>query len=162
MSLRSFPDCHPLVVDDDPNFILILRRSLAKLGVPLSQVRSCADGDEAIRVLSDRWMPSFVLLDLKMPRRSGLEVLEWIRFSKPLETFPIFMLTSGDRPEDVARAFELGVGSYFLKPMEIPALEGILESILGYWNSRSHSCILRGSIEPPRPSPKSDERTERG
>ena len=107
-------------------------------------------------MLSDSWMPSFVLLDLKMPRRSGLEVLEWIRFTKPLATVPIFMLTSSDQPVDVARAFELGVGSYFLKPMEIPALEGILESILGYWKSRSRSSILRGSVEPPRPSPKSD------
>lgn len=156
MSLKSFPDCHPLVVDDDPNFILLLRRSLAKLGVPLSQVRSCADGDEAVRVLSDNWMPSFVLLDLEMPKRSGLEVLEWIRFSKPLATIPIFLLTSSAKPEHVARAFELGAGSYFIKPMELRGLEGILESILGYWKSRSHSSIIRGSVEPPRPSPKSD------
>ncbi len=101
-------------------------------------------------------MPSFVLLDVEMPKRSGLEVLEWIRFSKPLATMPIFMLTSSAKPEHVAHAFELGIGSYFIKPMAIHALEEVLESILVYWKSRSHTSIIRGSIEPPGRVPKSD------
>lgn len=144
----KYPDCHPLFVDDDIDFTLLLRRSLEKVGVPRSQIKSCLDGEEAISLLSrNGWMPSFVLLDLHMPRRSGLEVLEWIRSTPPLAALPVFMMTTSSNPEHVSRAFELGVGSYFIKPMEIHALEGVLEGIVAYWKSRSRSDIVLGSLK---------------
>ena len=145
-------DCHPLVVDDDSDFILILKRSLERVGVPRPQIRSCADGDEAITLLSKGdWTPSFVMLDLHMPRRTGLEVLEWIRStSPPLASIPVFMLTTSSEPDHVSRAFQLGVGSYFIKPLELHALEGVLEGIVAYWKSSRRSAVIRGSLEPKR------------
>ena len=133
-----FPNCFPLIVDDNRDFTYLLKRSLEKLGVPRPQIRSSVDGEEAIRLLSNGdGLPSFVLLDCQMPRRSGLEVLEWIRsVPPPLGKILVFMLASSSPPDQVARAFQLGVGSYFIKPIETHALELTLEGILAYWKSR--------------------------
>lgn len=143
--------CHPLVVDDDPDFTVLLRRCLEKVGVPRLQIRSSIDGEDAIRVLSkDGEIPSFILLDLHMPRRSGLEVLEWVRSATPpLSKALVFMLTSSSSPDHMARAFELGIGSYFIKPLEISALERILEGIVAYWNRRDWTGIIPGNMEEP-------------
>lgn len=152
MSAEKRPDCHPLVVDDDQDFTRLLLRCLGKVGVPQSQVRSCADGEEAVALLADGdWIPSFVLLDLHMPRRNGLEVLEWIRSAPlPLSKVPVFMLTSSSDPDHVARAFQLGVGSYFIKSLDIHDLEGILEGIVAFWKSPRRNAVLPGILPPRR------------
>jgi CheY-like chemotaxis protein len=146
----KYPDCHPLIVDDDPDFIFLITRSLERVGVPRLQVRSSQNGEEAIKLLSkDDWIPSVILLDLHMPRRNGLEVLEWIRSaSSPMSQVPVFMLTSDSHPDHVARAFQLGVGSYFIKPTEVGTLEDVLEGILAYWKSRHRPALIRGSLRP--------------
>lgn len=145
-----FSDCHPLLVDDDADFTLLVRRCLERAGVPRLQIRSCADGDEAVdRLGLDLALPSFVLLDLHMPRRSGLDVLEWIRSAPgPLADLSVYMLTSSSDPADVARAFQLGVGSYFIKPMDNAALNGVLTGIVAYWSSRARPSVMRGSLSP--------------
>jgi two-component system response regulator len=145
----SLSDCHPLVVDDDSDYTRLLARCLERVGVPRSQIRSCVNGEEAIAVLSSEGrIPSFLLLDLHMPRRSGLEVLEWIRSAAPpLSQVLVFMLTSNSDPHHVTRAFELGVGSYFIKPMDVHALERVLEGIVAYWKSPRRPFLIGGNLE---------------
>lgn len=150
MPFPKHPECHPLIVDDDRDFRLMLKRSLERLGVPRSQIRSCADGEDAISLLSiDPRLPSFVLLDLQMPRRTGLEVLEWIRSAPaPLGRVSVFMLTSSSDPDHVARAFRAGIGSYFIKPAGLQDLETVLEAILAHWHRRHRPGLIQGSLKP--------------
>jgi CheY-like chemotaxis protein len=70
-----FRSCHPLIVDDDPDFVLLLKRCLVKLGVPGSQIQACPDGNAALKLLCMKdFAPSLVILDHKMPMLTGLEV----------------------------------------------------------------------------------------
>lgn len=133
-----------MLVDDDRDYVLLLGRCFEKIGVLRSQIRSCFDGEEAIKFLSPiKFIPSFVLLDIQMPRRTGLEVLEWMRSAPPqMAEVPIFMLTSSSEPGHVSRAFELGVRSYFIKPLEVDELEVVLEGILASWIGRHRTTVL--------------------
>ena len=112
-----------LLVEDDPDHVLLIQRALARASLvnPLKIVR---DGDEAIAYLAgtgeydDRTrfpIPSLVLLDLKLPRKSGLEVLEWIRGHEALKFLPVVVLTSSSESRDIERAYALGVNSYLVK-----------------------------------------------
>ncbi len=130
-----------LLVEDDANDILLMERAFrrAKLTVPIRIVK---DGDSAIDYLmgqarySDRnehpW-PSLILLDLKLPRRSGLEVLEWIRQQPVIRRIPVVVLTSSKENNDVDRAYEIGVNSYLVKPVTFSALESMVEALDKFW-----------------------------
>ena len=134
----------PLIVERDPNFSHLLRRGLAKAGVAESQARFASDGEEAIRILSEREEPpSFVILDLQLPKRSGLDVLEWIRSLPRFASLHVFMMTADSTPESVSRAFELGVSSYFIKPGHVDDLDGLLAGIIAYTHRRA-ATSLRG------------------
>jgi CheY-like chemotaxis protein len=78
-------------------------------------------------------MPAVVLLDLKLPRRSGLEVLEWVRSQAPLRRLPIVVLTSSNQSQDVNRAYDLGANSYLVKPVDFDDLKAMIGKIHVYW-----------------------------
>ena len=130
-----------LLVEDDSNDILLIQRAFrrASLTIPLSVVK---DGDKAIDYLSgqapygDRtqhpW-PSLILLDLKLPRRSGLEVLAWIKVQPVLRRIPVVVLTSSRENADVDRAYEIGANSYLVKPVTFSALESMIEALDKFW-----------------------------
>src|SRR6267378_6007218 len=97
-----------LHVEDDPNDVLLVDLAFHKTGAPIS-LTVVNDGDQAIDYLSgqgiyrDRLtypLPAIVLLDLKLPRRSGLEVLAWVRSREDLRRMPVVMLTSSNQPSD--------------------------------------------------------------
>jgi DNA-binding response OmpR family regulator len=75
-----------------------------------------------------------MLLDLKLPRRSGLEVLAWARGGERLRRLPIVVLTSSRELVDVNRAYELGANSYLVKPVEFPQLLDMVRIFDGYWS----------------------------
>lgn len=149
MTFPKHPDCQPLIVDDDRDFRLLLKRGLEKTGIPRWQIRTCGDGGEAISLLSiDSWVPSFVLLDLNMPGRTGLEVLQWIRSAaQPLGGVPVFMMTSDANPDHVSQAFRAGIGSYFIKPLDLQTLDLMLEGIVAHWR-RHCPGLIRGGFRP--------------
>jgi CheY-like chemotaxis protein len=101
------------------------------------------DGQEAIQYLSgegkysDRRaypLPKLIVMDIKMPRVSGFEVLEWVKGdNKPLRRIPIVIVSSSGNPADVNRAYELGANAYMVKPVEFRAVEHLFESITHYW-----------------------------
>jgi len=130
-----------LIVEDDDNDVLLMRRAFAKSGVvnPLQVVN---DGDAAVAYLGgegiyadrDRFpLPVIVLLDLKLPLRSGLEVLEWVKARAGLKRLPIVMLTSSKEDADVKRAYELGANSYLVKPVSFEGLMALVKSLEVYW-----------------------------
>lgn len=80
-----------------------------------------------------------ILLDTALPRRSGLEVLEWIRKQPELNRIPVVMLTSSVNPEDVNRAYCLGASSYLIKPTDFNDLVELAFGLKGYWGMSNQS-----------------------
>jgi CheY-like chemotaxis protein len=123
-----------LLAEDDPNDILLLRRAfdLEQVTNPLQTV---CDGEEAVAYLagdgqfSDRArhpLPGLVLLDMKMPKLTGLEVLKWIRSCPGLANLPVAFLTSAALPLAVAEAYHLGVSYFIVKPFQFDVLREIV------------------------------------
>lgn len=130
-----------LIVEDNPTDVLLIRRAFdkAKFANP---TRVVGDGDAAVEYLSgegaytDRGkfpLPILVLLDLKLPKRSGLEVLEWLRTQERLKRIPVVMLTSSQQDRDVNAAYDIGVNSYLVKPVEFDGLLQMLKTVNLYW-----------------------------
>ncbi|MBV6626124.1 MAG: response regulator [Rivularia sp. (in: Bacteria)] len=130
-----------LLVEDDSNDVLFIQRAMkrSQLNNPLQVVR---DGDEAVAYLAGKEkygnrnaypLPSIILLDLKLPRRSGLEVLEWLRQQPVIKRIPVVILTSSKEHIDVNRAYDIGVNSYLLKPVNYSALNDMIETLNAFW-----------------------------
>lgn len=130
-----------LLVEDDENDVLFVQRAFKHAGI-LNPLQIARHGDEAIEYLDGKGafvdrerfpLPVFVLLDLKMPRRSGLEVLEWVKDRAGLKRIPIVVLTSSKNDADVNKAYELGVNSYLVKPVSFEGLIELVKSLQLYW-----------------------------
>jgi CheY-like chemotaxis protein len=130
-----------LLVEDDPNDVLLLERAFRRAGVayPLSIVN---DGDQALDFLQgsgkyqDRLkfpLPDLVLLDLKLPRRSGHEVLRWLRGQPGLRRLPVIVLTSSKESRDVSEAYDEGANSYLVKPPTVELLIHMVAQLERYW-----------------------------
>jgi CheY-like chemotaxis protein len=129
-------------VEDEPNDVFLIERAFRKCDSQHS-LHSVNDGEQAIAYLSgarefaDRQkypIPSLVLLDLKLPRRSGLEVLAWLRSRHDsLKRMPVIVLTSSKQTSDVNRAYELGANSYLVKPVAFDGLFELVQGLNNYW-----------------------------
>jgi CheY-like chemotaxis protein len=130
-----------LLVEDDAHDALLIRRAAAKAGLE-AEIEVVERGDLAVAYLQGRPpyadvmrfpRPSFMLLDLKLPRLSGFEVLEWLRGQPGLRRLPVVVLTSSKESGDVDRAYELGANSYLVKPVQFDAMTEIVRSLGLYW-----------------------------
>jgi CheY-like chemotaxis protein len=128
-----------VIVEDDPDDRHLLARAFKKLGssIPL---RFACDGDEAVSVLSEvisspdvRMRPIVILLDLKLPRRSGFEVLSWVKAQPALRRIPVVILTSSREQTDLKQAYDLGANSFLVKPSQPQALQSLVEQVNAYW-----------------------------
>lgn len=131
-----------LLVEDQENDVFFLERAFkqAQIGNPLFHVR---DGEEAIACLSGqgayadraKWpLPDIMLLDLKMPRKDGFEVITWVREQRgPIRRLPIVVLTSSKEDPDVNRAYELGANTYLMKPVKFDGLVEMMKALNIYW-----------------------------
>lgn len=130
-----------LLVEDDANDVMLFRRAYSKcnLANPLQVVM---DGEEAQDYLAgcgkyaDRLtypLPGLVLLDFKLPRKSGLEVLAWLRAQAGLKRLPVIALTSSREKTDINRAYDLGINSYLVKPVAFDNLMQIVKTLGLYW-----------------------------
>lgn len=128
-------------MEDDPQDAWFTYRAFRKVCPGLLLARA-ADGDAARRYLSgegefaDRAahpFPEIVLLDLKLPKVDGLELLEWIRSRPEIRALPVVVLTSSELPKDVARASELGALGYHVKSVEPEALERAAAAVCALW-----------------------------
>jgi DNA-binding response OmpR family regulator len=130
-----------LMIEDDPNDVALFRRALSKSNLD-TDVIVAEDGDVAIHWLESKlaspspepadW-PWFILLDIKLPRTSGLEVLEWLRRQPAGCRLPVIALTSSREREDIARAYRLGVNSYLVKPVSFDQLKDMVRAMHHYW-----------------------------
>ena len=131
-----------LLVEDNPVDILLMQRALRNEAFANTSLQIVRDGDAAIFYLngegeySDRErypLPRIILLDLKLPRRSGHEVLVWLKQQPELKRLPVVMLTSSSQTIDVKRAYDLGVNSYLVKPVGFASLVEMMQSFSQYW-----------------------------
>jgi len=141
-----------LLADDDPNDVFLLQRAFQKTNIanPLRVVR---DGEEAMAYLggqgqyADRQLhplPVLLLLDLKMPRKSGFEVLRWLRQQSGLKRLPVVVLTSSNQNPDINKAFDLGANSYIVKPGGFDSLVEMVKNLNLYWLILNEKPQLRG------------------
>lgn len=131
-----------LLVEDDLNDIFLVKRAfkMARIQNPL---QVATDGLDAVSYLrgegkyGDREtypLPKLIVMDIKMPRKSGFEVLEWVKSGVTvLRRIPVVIVSSSEDPHDINRAYELGANAYMVKPVDFRAVEHLFESITHYW-----------------------------
>lgn len=130
-----------LHVDDDPNDTALLEAARRKAGVEF-RLENVSDGDQAIAYLSgagqyanrSRYpLPTVILMDLKMPRATGFEILKWIRNDAACKDLPVVVLSGSELQEDMRRAQILGANSYLVKPLGFEALVNLVKSFSAAW-----------------------------
>jgi CheY-like chemotaxis protein len=110
-----------LLAEDDENDVLLLRRAFKEADVQ-NPLHVAGDGQEAIEFLArlrtppQDHMPALVILDLKMPRRDGLEVLEWIKGQPVMKGLPVILFSSSANRGDIEQAYALGANGFVVKP----------------------------------------------
>jgi len=136
-----------LHVDDDDNDHIFFNLAHQQTKIPANIVE-VSDGEQAIDYLDRKGdyadgerapMPSLVLLDLKLPRQSGFEVLEWIRGNSRFDRMPVIILSSSDDPSDKHRAFMTGADCYLVKPVSVSRLVETVKYLHRIWLPRGRA-----------------------
>jgi CheY-like chemotaxis protein len=125
-------DLRILVAEDNEDHMFLTTRVLRRMADVKVEVVGVRDGVEAVDYLygrgdfEGRMLPDFVLLDLSLPRRNGLDVLKIVKGDRGLLHIPVVVLTSSDRPEDIRAAYSMGANSYVTKARGV-------EGVFDYW-----------------------------
>lgn len=145
-----------LYAEDEKCDIFFLERAFQSTGSPHS-LNAVPDGEQAVDYLAGKGrfadrarhpLPALVLLDINMPKKSGLEVLKWIRQQPSFKSLTVLMLTSSPRPEDMEKARLLGADDYVLKPSDPVELVELVKSLHDRWLSQPAAARHR---TPPAP-----------
>src|ERR1043166_3833342 len=132
---------HILVAEDEPTDVFLLRLAFTKAEIPVT-LHFVRDGEDAVNYLkgearyADRGMhplPDLLLLDLKMPRLNGFDVLGWLRQQPGLKRLPVAILSSSRLAQDANRAYELGANSYLVKPCDLEKMFETVKRVREYW-----------------------------
>lgn len=156
MSLRPV-----LYAEDEDNDAFLMQRAFAKACVS-NPLRIVTDGAAAVRYLlgtgeftsrEKHPLPCLLLLDLNLPRQSGLDVLKWVRAQPAFADLPIVILTSSSQDCDIGSAYALGANGYLVKP---PSAEKLIDLVVGLrdgclaTNAPTHGWLdLKGNQPPP-------------
>jgi CheY-like chemotaxis protein len=130
---------HVLLVEDDADHVFLVRRALADLPGTEVTVEVAGDGEQAAERLARRsWFggggrPQLVLLDLKMPRMDGLELLRRIRADEATAELPVVVLTSSERPEDREAAVAAGATWFVCKPLDGRRFRSEVQQLADRW-----------------------------
>ncbi len=137
-------DSHPfviLLVEDEPAHAEIVRRNFETFHVP-NRLMHVADGEAALDYLFGRGnyadravapLPSLVLLDLRLPRLGGMDVLAEIKAHERLRTIPVVVMTTSAAERDVEEAYARHVNSYVVKPLDFERFTSLLQAVAAYW-----------------------------
>ena len=141
-----------LLVEDDKNDVLVMTMALKKAGLtcPLCVA---SDGREALDYLSgtgkfvDRHeypLPYLILLDLKLPLVTGLEVLKWLRERPEFDSTIVLVLSSSPMPEDIQGAYHLHANGYLVKPSGLEKLRLMAQAIKDFWFIQNRPSVSSG------------------
>jgi CheY-like chemotaxis protein len=153
---KEIPQPVLLLVEDDPADARLIQRALSKVDIP-AKLLHVSDGDQAVAYLSgdgkyaDRAhfpLPWLMMVDIKLPRRSGLEVLQWVR-QQPgdIAATPVIIFSSSSHGVDVNSAYHYGANSYLVKPESSHQLQSMLSLIKSYWFMASQLPHVRGAAQ---------------
>ena len=127
-----------LVVEDNPMDLDLMLQAFEEHGV-INPVHVCRDGEEALAFIGDHStpldpsLPLLVLLDLRLPKVDGIEVLRQARQRPVWKQIPFVVVTTSRENSDITRAYKLGVNSYIVKPVDFPAFANVVKQIEFYW-----------------------------
>ena len=151
-SIRGAGHVTVLHVDDDPNDTMLLEAASRKAQVGF-ELLNLTDGEEAVQYLSRSGkyanparyqIPALVLLDLKMPRATGFEILRWIRTHPGLNRLPVVVLSGSQLQDDIREAYAQGANSYLVKPLGFEALVSLVKNISDVWVTSRFEMLGRG------------------
>lgn len=132
-----------LIAEDDENDAHLLRRTLKKIGIAMP-IHIVVDGEEAIEYLSgsgqytDREIhpfPSVVVTDIKMPRKNGFDVLNWLKKHPDCAIIPAVVWTSSNQESDILKAYQLGANCYLQKPNNAAGWEETIALLFKFWEA---------------------------
>jgi len=135
-----------LLVEDEENDVFFLKHAFEEVGI-LNPLQVAQDGKEAMDYLSghgeyadrERFpLPCLILLDLKLPRVMGFEVLQWIREQPSLKALVVIILTSSRLEPDIEKAYKSGANAYLVKPSTPTELRAIATGIKQFWLELNH------------------------
>jgi CheY-like chemotaxis protein len=135
MTMRPFDI---LIAEDNEDDILLIREAFEEVNM-VNRIAVVRDGEEALAYLRgedpfrDSPLPGMVLLDINMPKKTGLEVLTDIKAEPRFRALPIVMLTVSEREEDIIRSFEQGACSYIRKPVTFTRFITVVKEFEMYW-----------------------------
>lgn len=130
-----------LIAEDNPEDALLLRKALERAGMR-SQTRFVHDGDEVLLYLQGLGayanrtanpLPTMIILDIKMPKKTGLEVLEWLAANPEFAIVPTIVMSSSNLESDIRQAYRLGANTYFVKPNSFDDLVTTMRNLRAYW-----------------------------
>jgi two-component system, response regulator len=130
-----------LLIDDNPDDVALTLRAFQKSALK-PEIQVAFDGNEALDFLfatgafkgrNPRIMPGMILLDVKMPKLDGLEVLRRLRADERTRLIPVVMLTTSKEPDDVRASYRLGANSYILKPIDFLRFTSAIQQVGSYW-----------------------------
>ena len=127
-----------LLVEDNAGDVRLTREALREADVAVELV-AVPDGEQAMAFLRGEGehagarRPDLILLDLNLPKKNGLEVLEEIRKDGELRRVPVIMLTTSSSSRDVAACYERGVNCYVVKPLDLDDFTRLVQAINGFW-----------------------------
>jgi two-component system response regulator len=138
--MSSFEQVEILLVEDNPNDAELAMRALKKGGLA-NNLLWLKDGEQALDYLfrrgdyanRDATSPRLVLLDLKMPKVDGTEVLRAVKGDPATRRIPVVVMTSSQEESDVARTYDLGANSYVVKPVDFSAVVDVVRQAGYYW-----------------------------
>lgn len=140
-----------LLVEDNPAHAELVRRGLEHSEIPAT-ILHAEDGEDALAYLMQQgpyadtkaWpRPCVVLLDINLPKLSGLEVLKAVKSNDQTRNIPVVMLTTSEAENDIIGAYEHSANSFLVKPVDFAKFVKLMDNLAPYWLSWNHS---------PRPS----------
>jgi CheY-like chemotaxis protein len=146
-----------LIAEDVANDVELLKRSFRRAGMSVT-THVVRDGEECIAYLAgtgkyanreEHPLPDLLLLDLKMPKASGFDVLRWIRARPSLSSLRVVVLTSSERIKDIDMAYELGANSFLTKPLNLTDFANMIEAMLRFWVKQSKKPTVERSEKQP-------------
>lgn len=123
-----------LLIEDDNIEIMKLQRTVSKLALK-HKIFEARNGEKALEFLKNEdKLPDIILLDLNMPRMSGIEFLEILKSDSTLRYLPIVVLTTSENRVDLLKCYEIGIAGYIIKPLKYEDYQDKLAKVLAYWD----------------------------
>lgn len=128
-----------LLAEDNTDHAFFTSRAFQEVHGSGLQMRTVSDGEQVMSYLrregsfADAPRPNLIVLDLRMPKKGGLEVLAELQADASLATIPVVVLSSSDRPEDISLSYARGANSFVTKSMSLPGLRDRVSNLARYW-----------------------------